>query len=121
MTLPLSSPPGFEYTTRGPWFIVQIFDDDHSEAWVMHTFESAILRFWYCPTTPIRRVMVDSMGVTILGTDSTDMENAIMSGTRQAADATLALVAKGSDAIEDQLTVLAMIDGLQSLNGQAIQ
>lgn len=117
---PLSSPPNYEYVSKGPWFVTHTFDDGAAMAWILHTADMAVLRFWFCPTTPTRRVMVDVRGITVLGTDSTDPELPRMSGTREMMDATLKLVEGANPMLESQAQVLTMIDMLQRLDGQAI-
>jgi len=119
--IPLPGPPNYEYKATAPFWICQVERDGTAKTWVMHTLGSAILRFWLCDHTPWRRVLVDSYGVTILGTDSTDPKLPRMSGSREAAEATLEMVTNSNiGSIESQSLVLVMIDGLRSLDGQAL-
>lgn len=113
----LSPPPGYEYTTTGPWWVAHISNDGRPQAWVMWTFESAVIRFWAHRERqhPQRRVMIDAMGVTVLGIDRATNG---MVGTRETMEQTMTLAA--GSAPEDQVEILAMVERLRQMNGSGL-
>ena len=113
--LPLCPPPGYEYETTGPWWVVHV-DDDKASAWTMWTLESAIMRFWLATSVPQRKVMVDAYGINILGVDGTS-DQSKMVGTRQTMEATLDLVRRGTIGLETEAAILVMAETLRAMNG----
>jgi hypothetical protein len=115
----LVGPPGYEYHTDGPWFVCFDWGRRRPQAWIMWTFESAIMRFWQFDgdTVPRRRVMVDARGVTVLGIAHTD-DGPKMCGVRTAMEATLKLT--GDYTHENALEVMAMVEAVRQMDGQPL-
>lgn len=118
--LPLCGPPGYEYQTTGPWFVCHLLPDDRAQAWVMWTLDSAILRFWIYDDTVTRKVMVDALGITVLGTD-TAAGYTQMVGCRPTCEATLGLVRRTkTNDVDMEAEILSMIDMVQLNDGQVL-
>lgn len=119
--LPLCSPPNYEYRTTGPWWVVHVTAENEAKAWTMWTFESAIMRFWLTPEpSPPRKLMIDAMGITVLGTmvDPAGMPH--MCGTREAMEATLTLVRRSNESFESEADIVIMMECVREMNGQAL-
>lgn len=119
----LVGPPSYEYETTSPWWIVHTRDGTN-QGWLMHTLESAVTRFWLFDaanlSNPVRRIIVDGYGVTIMGIDNTDPVLPRMCGTRQAMELTLGMVRRSGNSTEDQVHILTMIDTVQRMDGQPL-
>lgn len=119
-TLPLCGPPGFEYTTTGPFFVCHLLEGDKAQAWVLWTMDSAIMRFWLYDPTVTRKVMIDALGVTVIGTDIAAGYTQMV-GCREACEATLTLLRRSpSTTIESEVEILRMIDTLRMSDGQVL-
>lgn len=118
--LPLCGPPGFEYVPTGPFFVCHLLEGDKAQAWVLWTIDSAIMRFWLHEKSMTRKVMVDALGVTVLGTDSA-IGYTQMVGCRATCEATLGLIRRSPTAtVEAELEIVEMIGILQAADGQVL-
>lgn len=118
--MPLVGPPDYEYLSRGPWFVSHS-NEERSQGWIMHTLEAAAARFWYYEgQRPIRRVVTDGLGATVMSSYMPHEELAKLTGTRETMEMTLHLVQRSTLGPEYELEVLGMVDTVQRFGGHAL-
>jgi hypothetical protein len=120
--LPLVGPPGYEYKTTGPWFVCTTYED-HSEASVQWTMESAQIRFWITDADKphLRKVMVDTNGICVLGRDLTEYIPRMV-GTRETMEGMLDMLKRspGWHDLDTQAEIMAIVVALEQRNGQSL-
>lgn len=113
----LSTPPHYDYKTDGPWLVTHVLPDGKKLTWVMWNLKAAVLRFWQrvdLDVDPVRRLVVDAFGVTILGHDRTPVDGSpILICTREAGDLAIASQPDPDKAAE----IVWMLDMVRSVGG----